>query len=101
MPEYFSLDLSDWRGSRGDTLKERWLRGIRYALPPPKHHSASLGQASKMGMGPDYDCTLLARSELPPRDHVFSNRATKVVQAVSVAPMECKTREAIPKVMKN
>ena len=42
-----------------------------------------------MGRIPNHDHTLLARSKLVPRDHAFSNRATKMVQAISVAPMEC------------
>ena len=42
-----------------------------------------------MGWGPDHDHTLLAISELVPRDHALSNRATDKVQAIEVAPMEC------------
>ena len=42
-----------------------------------------------MGRGSDHDHTLLARSELVPRDHAPSNRATKKVQAITLTPMEC------------
>ena len=54
-----------------------------------KCHSDSSEQASKIGRGPDHDHTLLAKLELVPRDHAFSNRATNAVQAIAGAPMEC------------
>ena len=42
-----------------------------------------------MGMWCDHDHTLLARSELVPRDHASSSRANKKVQTITVTPMEC------------
>ena len=80
---------SVWQESiRRDALKERWQEGLRYTFPPPNLIQMTPGQASKMGRGPNHDHTLLARSELVTRDHAPSNRATKKVQTISVAPME-------------
>ena len=42
-----------------------------------------------MGRGPDHDHALFTRSELISSYHAPSNRATKEVQTITVAPMEC------------
>ena len=49
-----------------------------------------------MGRGPDHDHTLMARSDLVPRDCAPSNSANKEVHTIKVALMECTNQEAIP-----
>ena len=73
----------------GRCLEREVARGPQVFLPTSKHHPAGPGQASKMGSGPDHEHTPLARSELVPRDHAPSNRATKKVKTTTVVPMEC------------
>ena len=73
-------------------------KGPQVCLPTSKHHPGGPGQASKMGRGPDHDHTLLIRLQLVPRDHAPSNRATKKVQTIPVASMECNTPKSNSKV---
>ena len=55
----------------------------------------------KMGRGTDNGHTLFARPELVPRNSEIVNRTFKKVLALRVASLECGTREAISKVIKN
>ena len=64
-------------------------RGPQVCRPISKCYPNGPEQASKMGRGPDHDHILLARSELVPRDHASGSRATKKIQTITVAPMEC------------
>ena len=70
-------------------MNERWPGDPQVCLPTSKHHPDGPGQANKMGRDLDHDHILLDRSELVPRDHVPSNIATKKLQTITVAPMEC------------
>ena len=82
------------QGASGAML---WRRGGQRAsdmpicLPTSKQHPDGYGQDSKMRREPDHDHTLLSRSELVPRDHASVGRATKKVQTITVAPIECQT----------
>ena len=73
----------------GRCLEGEVARGPQVCFPTSKHHPNGPGQASKMGRGPYHDHTFSAKSKLVPRDHTPSNRATKKVQIITVAPMEC------------
>ena len=44
MLPYFSLHLSDRTASGGDALKERWLKGHKYAFPHPNTIQLVLGR---------------------------------------------------------
>ena len=87
VPQYFRPGAlrgdSIWgRCPEGEVAKVPWV-----CLPISKHHSTSPGQASKMGGGPDYDHTLLAREELVLRDHApYCNRPTRGISSHFCGP---------------
>ena len=91
VPQYLSLDLLD-RRVLGRCLEREVARGHHGCLATTKHHPASPGQASRMGRGPDHDHTVLARSDLVPREHVPSNTTMRKVQTITVAPLKCRNQ---------